>query len=126
MFIREFSTACENWPKGKVAPDFHTPVKSDKPVLILSGGIDPVTPPIFGDEVKKTFSNSVHLVAPNIGHGVSQHGCAPKMVKQFIEKASVEGIDGECLKRLPRPTYFQAMVEKSKSTQSGEKSGAKP
>jgi hypothetical protein len=48
------------------------------------------------------------------------------MVKQFIEKASVEGIDGECLKRLPRPTYFQAMVEKSKSTQSGEKSGAKP
>ncbi|MFN5028904.1 MAG: alpha/beta fold hydrolase [Burkholderiales bacterium] len=126
MFIREFSTACENWPKGKVAADFHSPVKSDKPVLILSGGIDPVTPPIFGDEVKKTFSNSVHLVAPNIGHGVSQHGCAPKMIKQFIEKASVEGIDGECLKRLPRPSYFQAMVEKPKDASSSEKSGAKP
>jgi pimeloyl-ACP methyl ester carboxylesterase len=126
MFIREFSTACETWPKAKVAADFHTPVKSDKPVLILSGGIDPVTPPIFGDEVKKTFSNSVHLVAPNIGHGVSQHGCAPKMIKQFIEKASVEGIDGDCLKRLPRPSYFQAMVEKPKPAPITDKSGAKP
>jgi len=113
-FIREFSTACEGWPKGKVADDFFTPVKSDKPVLIFSGGLDPVTPPVFGDEVKKTFSNSAHFVAPNIGHGVAQHGCAPKMMKQFIEKASIEGLDGECLKRIPRPTYYQAMLEKPK------------
>jgi len=48
------------------------------------------------------------------------------MIKQFIEKASVEGIDGECLKRLPRPSYFQAMVEKPKDAPSSEKSGAKP
>ncbi len=125
-FIREFSTACEGWPKGKVANDFFTPVKSDKPVLIFSGGLDPVTPPVFGDEVKKTFSNSAHFVAPNIGHGVAQHGCAPKMMKQFIEKASIEGLDGDCLKRIPRPTYYQAMVEKPKKdpaaeTKSGEK-----
>ncbi len=126
MFIREFSAACENWPRGKVASDFHTPVKSDKPVLILSGGIDPVTPPIFGDEVKKTFSNSVHFVAPQIGHGVSQHGCGPKLLKQFIEKASIEGLDGECFKRLPRPTYFQAMIEKPKRDETAKPTGSKP
>jgi pimeloyl-ACP methyl ester carboxylesterase len=126
MFIREFATACENWPKGKIPADFHTPVKSDKPVMILSGGLDPVTPPIFGDEVKKNFSNSVHFIAPQIGHGVSQHGCGPKLLKQFIEKASVEGLEGECLKRLPRPTYFQAMVEKPKPPTAAAKSGATP
>ena len=125
-FIREFSTACEGWPRGKVADDFFTPVKSDKPVLIFSGGIDPVTPPVFGDEVKTTFSNSVHFVAPNIGHGVAQHGCAPKLMKQFIEKASIEGLDGECLKRIPRPSYYQAMVEKPKKNPASEtKSGEK-
>ena len=125
-FIREFSNACEGWPKGKVADDFFTPVKSDKPVLIFSGGIDPVTPPVFGDEVKKTFSNSVHFIAPNIGHGVAQHGCAPKMMKQFIEKASIEGLDGECLKRIPRPTYYQAMIEKpKKNTEIAPPSGEK-
>jgi len=114
-FIREFSTACEVWPKGKVAADFFTPVVSDKPVLILSGGLDPVTPPSFGDEIKKTFSNSVHFVAPNIGHGTSHQGCGPKIVKQFIEKASVAELNGDCLKRLPRPTFYQPMVEKQKN-----------
>ncbi len=111
-FIREFSTACEGWPKGKVAADFFTPVRSDKPVLILSGGLDPVTPPDFGDEVKKSFSNSVHFVAPNVGHGVSHLGCAPKLIKQFIEKATVAGLSGDCLNRFPRPTFYQAMVKK--------------
>lgn len=126
-FIREFSNACAGWPKGKVADDFHTPVRSGKPVLIFSGGLDPVTPQIFGDEVKKTFSNSVHLIAPNIGHGVASHGCAPKLMKQFVEKASVDGLDGECLKRIPRPSYFQAMVEKPKKTSERESnSGDKP
>ncbi len=114
MFIREFATACELWPKGKVAADFHTPITSDKPILILSGGIDPVTPPIFGDEVQRGFSKSVHFVAPNIGHGVSQHACGSKILKQFIEKASVEGLDGECFKRLPRPSYFRTMADKPK------------
>jgi pimeloyl-ACP methyl ester carboxylesterase len=114
-FIREFSTACEVWPKGKVAADFFTPVVSDKPVLILSGGLDPVTPPVFGDEIKKTFSNSVHFVAPNVGHGTSHQGCGPKIVKQFIEKASVAELNGDCLKRLPRPTFYRPMVEKQKN-----------
>lgn len=114
-FIREFSTACEVWPKGKVAADFYSPVESDKPILILSGGLDPVTPPLFGDEVKTNFANSVHFVAPNVGHGTSHLGCGPKLVKQFVEKASVAGLNGECLKRLPRPLFFQAMVEKDKA-----------
>ncbi|MFN7221378.1 MAG: alpha/beta hydrolase, partial [Burkholderiales bacterium] len=111
-FIDEFSAACEVWPKGKVKPDFHTPVQSDLPVLILSGGLDPVTPPSFGDEVKKGLRNSLHVVAPNIGHGVSNFGCAPRLIKQFIEKASVEGLDGDCMKRLPRPTFYEPMQSK--------------
>lgn len=111
-FINEFSTACEVWPKGKVKDDFFTPVKSDKPVLILSGGLDPVTPKAFGDEVKKGFSNSVHIVAPNVGHGVAHVGCGPQIVKKFIESASATGLDGKCFEKIPRPTFYQSMIEK--------------
>jgi pimeloyl-ACP methyl ester carboxylesterase len=114
-FIESFTNGCEVWPRGKVKEDFFTPVKSDKPVLILSGGLDPVTPPVWGDEVKKTFSNSVHFVAPNIGHGVSHQGCAPQLIKQFIEKADVKGLDGKCLEKLPRPMFYQAMIENKKN-----------
>jgi pimeloyl-ACP methyl ester carboxylesterase len=114
LFSREFTRGCENWPRGSVPADFHTPVVSDKPVLILSGGLDPVTPPTFGEEVRKTLRNSVHFIAPNLGHGVSHRGCGPKIVKKFIESASVNGLDGACLQRIPRPTFYEPMHEKPK------------
>ena len=112
LFIDEFAKACDFWPKGKMAPDFDQPVKSDKPVLILSGGLDPVTPAVHGEEVKKSLTNAVHFIAPNAGHGVAHKGCAPKIVKKFIELASVAGLDGECLKKLPRPIFYEPLQEK--------------
>ncbi|MEQ1518102.1 MAG: alpha/beta fold hydrolase, partial [Usitatibacteraceae bacterium] len=51
LFIDEFAKGCDNWPKGVMAKDFDQPVKSSKPVLIFSGGLDPVTPPPSGEEV---------------------------------------------------------------------------
>ena len=112
LFVREFAKGCEGWPKGVMAKDFDLAVKSDKPVLILSGGLDPVTPPPFGEEVKRTLSNSLHLVAKNVGHGVSSRGCAPKLIKKFIESASVAGLDGNCLGHLPRPMFYEPMRAK--------------
>ncbi len=114
LFSREFIRGCEGWPRGAVPVDFHTPVVSDKPVLIFSGGLDPVTPPSFGEEVKKSLRNSVHFIAPNLGHGVSNRGCGPKIVKRFIENASVADLDGKCLERIPRPTFYEPMREKNK------------
>ena len=112
IFVREFSKACEDWPRGVVPKDFATLPRSDKPVLILSGGIDPVTPPVFGEEARKTLTNSLHLIAKNVGHGVSSRGCAPRLIKKFIESASVAGLDGGCLDRLQRPMFFEPMREK--------------
>ena len=112
IFVREFSAACEGWPKSTLPKDFFQPVVSDKPVLILSGGLDPVTPRSFGDEAKKTLKNAAHFVAPDIGHMASPYGCAPKLIKQFIDSASVAGLDGSCLAKLPRPMFFQPMLER--------------
>ncbi len=115
LFVDEFSKACELWPKGAMPADFVEPVKSAKPVLILSGGLDPVTPPLYGDEVKRDFSNSLHAIAPNIGHGVSHHGCGPKLIKKFIETASVADLDAKCLERMPRPLFFEPLRERAKN-----------
>ena len=117
LFIDEFAKACDPWPKGRMATDFDQPVKSDKPVLILSGGLDPVTPPVHGEEVKNSLINAVHFIAPNTGHGVSHKGCAPKLVKKFIETASASGLDGECLKKLPRPLFYEPVREKKSSVE---------
>ncbi len=84
-------------------------VGSDAPVLILSGGIDPATPPHHAELVAATLPNARHLVAPHLGHGVSMHGCAPRLIERFVRAGSGKEIDAACLARIPRPTFVLPM-----------------
>lgn len=104
--VMEFADACAYWPHAEIPAAFHEPVKSDKPVLLLSGELDPVTPPSWAEEAKRTLSNSVHAVAPGVGHGVTSVGCAPNVVGKFIETASTKDLDEGCLARSTRPPFF--------------------
>jgi len=104
--VDDFLAACKVWPHGKVPSDYYTPVSSDVPALLLSGGIDPATPPRHAEQVARTLPHSRHLVAPYLGHGVSLHGCAPHLVEQFIRKASAADLDAKCLARIPRPLFM--------------------
>ncbi|HET7730506.1 MAG TPA: alpha/beta hydrolase [Usitatibacter sp.] len=103
--VDDFVRACAIWPRGEVPKDFYDPVESRVPTLILSGGIDPATPPRHGDRIAATLPNSRHLVAPHLGHGVSLHGCAPRLIESFVRKASAADLDGKCLERIPRPLF---------------------
>lgn len=107
--VDDFIRACAIWPRGEVPADFYEPVKAAAPVLIFSGGIDPATPPRHGELVAASLPNSKHLVAPNLGHGVSLHGCAPRLLESFIKKGSAAEVDGKCLERIPRPLFMMPM-----------------
>jgi pimeloyl-ACP methyl ester carboxylesterase len=104
--VDDFVRACKWWPRGQVPADYYDPVKSDVPALILSGGIDPATPPRHAQAVAATLPNAKHFVAPNLAHGVSLHGCAPRLIERFIRAGSAAGIDGSCLARIPRPLFL--------------------
>jgi pimeloyl-ACP methyl ester carboxylesterase len=103
--VNDFVRACREWPRGAVPADYYTPVASDVPALVLSGGIDPATPPRHAEHVVATLPNARHFIAPHLGHGVSLHGCAPHLVEEFIRKASAATLDGSCLAKIPRPLY---------------------
>ena len=103
--IDDFIRACRIWPRGHVPDDFYGPVSADTPVLILSGGIDPATPPRHAAAVARTLPNAKHIVAPQLGHGVSSHGCAPRLIESFIRSANARQVDGSCLERIPRPLF---------------------
>ncbi|HXZ47490.1 MAG TPA: alpha/beta fold hydrolase [Usitatibacter sp.] len=103
--VDDFVRACKVWPRGRVPADYYTPVSSDVPALVLSGGIDPATPPRHAESVIATLPNARQFVAPYLGHGVSLHGCAPRLIERFIRAASAEGLDGGCLRRIPRPLF---------------------
>ncbi|MBW3568064.1 MAG: alpha/beta hydrolase [Proteobacteria bacterium] len=102
-FIR---AVCDAWPSRAMPPDFHRPVTSDVPVLLLSGEADPVTPPDNAKAVAKHFSNSRHLVAPGQGHGIAWRGCAPKLMATFLADRDPQGLDAACLEKLSGSAFF--------------------
>jgi len=88
---------CDIWPRGMRPPDFHEPVKSDKPVLILEGEFDPVTPPRYGEQILKGLTNGRLLVATGQGHSVMGRGCLPRLVARFVETLDAKKLDAGCV-----------------------------
>ncbi len=97
---------CSFWPRGEVEAAFKAPVESSVPALLLSGEADPVTPPTYGDRVAAGFAHSLHLVAPGLGHNVLARGCIPRLVEEFLESGSVEGLDGSCVEDIEPTAFF--------------------
>lgn len=102
----ELAAMCAIWPKGEVPADFKSPVAVDVPVLLLSGEADPVTPPENAEQVAATLPNSLALVAGGQGHNVIFRGCMPRIAYDFIQSASVEGLDTACIEQIKPAPFF--------------------
>ncbi len=102
----ELEQLCSVWTQGDIPADFKQLVTSDKPVLLLSGEADPVTPPSNGEQAAQTLSNSLHIVAPGQGHNVVYRGCLPRLVADFIEAGSVQGLDVSCVQNIKPLPFF--------------------
>jgi len=97
---------CAIWPQGEVPADFKEPVTADVPVLLLSGEDDPVTPPENALRVAETLPNSVALTAAGQGHNVIFRGCMPRIAYDFIQSASVDGLDTACIEQIQPAPFF--------------------
>ncbi len=98
--------ACGVWPHATRPADFHTPLKTATPVLILQGALDPVTPPRYGEQVLKGLSNGRLLIAKGQGHNVIGRGCIPKLVGEFVDKLDPKSLDAKCVEQLgPMPAF---------------------
>ncbi|WP_376692859.1 alpha/beta hydrolase [Wenzhouxiangella sp. EGI_FJ10409] len=101
-----YEQVCAWWPAGETPPDFHAPFDADVPVLLLSGELDPVTPPEYGEEAAEQFSDSRHLVANGRGHIVLTNPCMSGITTQFVRQASVDELDVECMDRIGHEPFF--------------------
>jgi pimeloyl-ACP methyl ester carboxylesterase len=104
--VRMLQTICAHWPRGPVDTDLREPLRSDTPVLLLSGERDPVTPPAYADRVAATLRSSRHVVAPGQGHGVAGRGCIPELIGDFVRTGTTEGLDTRCVARLAPDPFF--------------------
>lgn len=105
-----YEQACAAWPRGKVPEAFYTIGVSATPVLLLSGGIDPATPPRHAKRVAEALgAQAKHVIAPNAGHGLLGSGCVPDLLFRFIDAAddaSALALDAACVTGIPRPPAF--------------------
>jgi pimeloyl-ACP methyl ester carboxylesterase len=98
---------CESWPAGVIDDGFKTPVVSDRPVLLLSGELDPVTPPAYAEQlIAAGLSNARHLIGRGQGHGQAAVGCVPRLMHQFIETGDAAALDPQCLADEPPMPFF--------------------
>ena len=104
--VTSIKSACAVWPRGEMPSDFHAPLVSDRPVLLLSGEFDPVTPPRYGAQVLRGLRNGRHLVARGQGHNVMTAGCMPRLMAAFIETTDAAGLDAACLEQLSATPPF--------------------
>ncbi|MCB9155420.1 MAG: alpha/beta fold hydrolase, partial [Caldilineae bacterium] len=72
------------------------PIESDLPVLVLSGALDPVTPPSHGEKVAGHLPNSQHVVFPDGGHIQTEKPCAQEIIVAFTDDPMAP-VDTSCL-----------------------------
>ncbi len=105
-YYHQMEKLCKYWPVDGVSPEFKTPVSSDVPTLLLSGELDPVTPPNNAEHIGRTLSNSLHLVAPGQGHGILLRGCTYKIATEFVDRGALDGLDTGCVGNLGPAPFF--------------------
>jgi pimeloyl-ACP methyl ester carboxylesterase len=89
---------------GVPAVPYKEPAMIEAPVLLLSGALDPVTPPRRAEAARKYMKNAQHLVVKNAGHIVSPLGCAPRLLREFLDQPAAP-VKANCLNEIPAPTF---------------------
>jgi pimeloyl-ACP methyl ester carboxylesterase len=102
--VRAQMAACSIWPKGRVPAGYYRPPPSPVPVLLVSGNLDPVTPPEWGEIVRRRFPNSVHVVVP-AGTHTPNSPCIEGLAKKLHATGSVKGLDPGCVAKDPVPPF---------------------
>jgi pimeloyl-ACP methyl ester carboxylesterase len=107
-YYRQIAQAGRLIPSGAAPLNYKEPVRSETPVLIVSGYLDSATPPENGDKIARHLPNSLHVVARYGSHGYSTNlsPCVDQLMADFIARGGVKGLDASCIDRIPQ-TPFQ-------------------
>jgi len=89
---------------GVPAVPYKEPTMIEAPALLMSGALDPVTPPRRAEAARKYMKNAQHLIVKNGGHIVSPLGCMPRLLRGFLDQPGVP-LKAECLNEIPAPTF---------------------
>ncbi len=102
--FREQQAACRVWNVKAVDRAFLDPIRSDVPVLMISGEDDPATPPRYGAEALRYLPNGRQVIAPHAGHFTGSN-CVDSIKRQFLGTYDVRSLDITCLTAAQRSPF---------------------
>jgi pimeloyl-ACP methyl ester carboxylesterase len=101
---------CKVWPRGPADADLRTPLETSVPVLLLSGGNDPVTPPAYAEQAKQKMKNSLHLVIAGLGHGQIVAPCIDDVIARFLTSGTTRNLDVSCVRNVRPMPFFTTLA----------------
>jgi pimeloyl-ACP methyl ester carboxylesterase len=80
-----FPGICEAWKAPDLGDEFRSPVKSNVPVLFISGTLDARTPVSNAEEYRTGFANSTHIIVDGAVHSDPLFLSSPKIKDGMME-----------------------------------------
>jgi pimeloyl-ACP methyl ester carboxylesterase len=104
----DYIKACELWQVPTLAAETLKPVRVDVPTLIISGYMDPVTPPSWGDDAARFLPRSRHVVIRHLSHesnGLQNAECLDQLFAQFVAEPDAHALDISCTEQIRPPAF---------------------
>ncbi len=105
-WIYRVTNSCEIWNPKKREVQKTKISKQNTPVLIISGNRDGATPPKYGEEVLKLFSNGTHVVVNAGSHSFDgMRNCVENIISDFVLSGQTKDLNTNCTTAIKFPEY---------------------
>lgn len=75
---------CASWPATSLDDSYFDPVEINAPTLLISGDLDPITPPSLAEAAMQMIPNSAHILVTGGGHSPA-NDCTTSALATFLE-----------------------------------------
>jgi pimeloyl-ACP methyl ester carboxylesterase len=104
--IKMMKRMCDVW---SVATKSLPQVKDNSvsvPTVMISGGYDPITPPIMAEHALKAFNNARHIIIEDGGHLNSTIRCVGRFLTKFVGDPADLEIEPNCVDGGDKQTFI--------------------
>lgn len=112
--VRAQQRACKLWNVEAVSAAYENPVRSEAPILMISGSDDPASPPDYGHDALAYLPNARQMLVPGASHDSDLPPCADAIVVAFVRAQSAAGLDlNHCAATYKRPAFVMLAYDEA-------------
>ena len=102
---RLYEGICREWPHVAANKDFYSPVQSNVPALLISGALDPATPPQTAYDAARHLPSSRVVVIKDGSHATASP-CIDALITAFL--AQDKSLETSCVDQIHLPPFRRA------------------